>query len=257
MSLCSRQITFKASYLVETVPGKGSSFLFHIENGTAKTITLIEPVPSSAHWYARVGNRWLWRASSGAGGSYVDAVNEKGPVFAYQPENAPAQPKYITVPAHGNYEWTAGELEIPALSYRPSCARATIRASTNIKAVFAYAYLAPPRNARMVCWPAGCARIWCPCPQRVFPGNKFCEEKRTKHDVSRADFSRLVAWNNPQPAVCRWGFYRSVGGTTHYAKTLCTLALTGLFSLAGGAALAQDNAAPQHPGQWGLRCVAG
>jgi protein CpxP len=35
-------------------------------------------------------------------------------------------------------------------------------------------------------------------------------------------------------------------------KTLCTLALTGLLSLAGSAALAQDNAAPQQaPGQWG------
>ncbi|HEX3470106.1 MAG TPA: hypothetical protein VHT28_02880, partial [Silvibacterium sp.] len=35
-------------------------------------------------------------------------------------------------------------------------------------------------------------------------------------------------------------------------KTLCTLALTGLLSLAGSAALAQDNAAPQQaPGQSG------
>ena len=35
-------------------------------------------------------------------------------------------------------------------------------------------------------------------------------------------------------------------------KILCTLALTGLLSLAGSAAFAQDNAAPQQaPGQWG------
>jgi periplasmic protein CpxP/Spy len=35
-------------------------------------------------------------------------------------------------------------------------------------------------------------------------------------------------------------------------KILCTLALTGLLSLAGGVALAQDNAAPpQGEGQWG------
>src|SRR5271154_1673266 len=36
-------------------------------------------------------------------------------------------------------------------------------------------------------------------------------------------------------------------------KTVCTLALTGLLSLAGSAALAQDNVAPpqQGQGQWG------
>ena len=123
VSLCPRQITFKASYLVETVPGKGSSFLFHIENGTAKTITLAEPVPSSAHWYARVGNRWLWRASSGAGGSYVDAINEKGPVFAYQPKNAPRRGEiYIRCCARELMNGLRGEHEIPALSYKPSCA---------------------------------------------------------------------------------------------------------------------------------------
>ncbi|HEX3470105.1 MAG TPA: hypothetical protein VHT28_02875 [Silvibacterium sp.] len=148
MPLCPRQISFKASYLVETVPGGGPSFLFRIENGTAKPIMLAEPVPSSAHWYARVGNRWLWRASSGAGGSYVDAVNEKGPVFAYQPKSPPAQPKYITVPAHGNYEWTAGEHEIPALSYRPSCALCNYPGEHEYEAVFAYAYLAPAQERK-------------------------------------------------------------------------------------------------------------
>jgi hypothetical protein len=148
MPLCPRQIAFTASYLVETMPGKGSSFLFRIENGTAEPIALAEPVPSSAHWYARVGNRWLWRASSGAGGSYVDAVNEKGPVFAYRPKNAPAQPKYITVPAHGNYEWTAGEHEIPALSYRPSCALCNYPGEHEYQAVFAYAYLAPAQERK-------------------------------------------------------------------------------------------------------------
>jgi hypothetical protein len=144
--LCPRQITLKASYLAETVPGKGSSFLFRIENGTAKAITLAEPVPSSAHWYARVGNRWLWRASSGAGGSYVDAINEKGPMFAYQPRQAPEDPKYITVSAHGNYEWTAGEHEIAALSYKPGCALCNYPGERVYKAVFAYAYLPPPQE---------------------------------------------------------------------------------------------------------------
>jgi hypothetical protein len=143
--LCSRQIALTASYLVETERGAGPGFLFRIDNGTAKTITLVEPVPSSAHWYAKVGNRWLWRASSGAGGSYVDAVNEKGPVFAYQPREAPADPKYVTVPAHGHYEWTASEREIPALAYKPGCARCNYPGEHDYMAVFAYAYLPPPQ----------------------------------------------------------------------------------------------------------------
>jgi hypothetical protein len=143
--LCSRQIVFTASYLIETERGAGPGFLFRIENGTAKPITLAEPVPSSAHWYARVGNRWLWRASSGAGGSYVDAINEKGPVFAYQPKLSPADPKYITVPPHGDYQWIRSEREIPALAYNPGCARCNYPGEYDYKAVFAYAYLPPPQ----------------------------------------------------------------------------------------------------------------
>ena len=145
MPLCSREIVFTASYLAETEHGKGPGFLFRIDNGTAKAITLIEPIPSSAHWYARVGARWLWRASSGAGGSYVDAINEKGPVFAYQPKEPPADPKYVTIAAHGHFEWTASEREIPALAYRPGCARCNYPGEYDYKAVFAYAYLPPPQ----------------------------------------------------------------------------------------------------------------
>jgi hypothetical protein len=141
LPLCSRQIVFTASYLVETERGAGPGFLFRIDNETAKPITLVEPVPSSAHWYAKVGNRWLWRASSGAGGSYVDAVNEKGPVFAYQPKDPPTDPRYLTVPAHSHYEWTASEREIPALAYKPGCARCNYPGEHDYKAVFAYAYL--------------------------------------------------------------------------------------------------------------------
>ena len=143
--LCSRQIVFTSSYLVETERGKGPGFLFRIDNEMAKAITLVEPVPSSAHWYAKVGSRWLWRASSGAGGSYVDAINEKGAVFAYQPKDVPADPRYLTVPAHGHYEWTASEREIPALAYRPSCARCNYPGEHDYMAVFAYAYLPPPQ----------------------------------------------------------------------------------------------------------------
>lgn len=144
--LCSRQIVFTANYLAETKPGEGIGFLFRIDNGTAKPIKLEEPVPSSAHWYAHVGNRWLWRASTGMGGSYVDAVNERGPLFAYQPKVAPVNPKYIIVPARGNYEWEQREHENHALSYRPSCAICNYPGEHEYKAVFAYAYLPAPQE---------------------------------------------------------------------------------------------------------------
>ena len=141
--LCSRQIIFRASYLADLQNGDGQGFLFRIENRTARPIKLAEPVPSSSHWYARVGDKWLWRASSGAGGSYVDAINERGPVFAYQPMNAPADPEYITVPPHGKYEWTSGERDNSALAYRPGCERCNYPGEHDYKAVFAYAYLPP------------------------------------------------------------------------------------------------------------------
>jgi hypothetical protein len=141
--LCSRQIVFTASYLAELPNGNGTGYLFRIENHTSKPVRLAEPVPSSAHWYARVGNKWLWRASSGSGGSYVDAINEHGPVFAYQPKTALADPQYITVPARGRYEWTSGERDNPALAYRPGCEHCNYPGEREYKAVFAYAYLPP------------------------------------------------------------------------------------------------------------------
>ena len=144
--LCSRQIVFTASYLAEAKAGEGIGFLFRIENKTEKPLNLAEPVPSSADWYARVGSRWLWRASTGFGGSFVDAVNERGPVFAYQPRTVSANPKYITVPARGNYEWVEREHENPALAYRPGCAMCNYPGEHEYKVVFAYAYLPPAQG---------------------------------------------------------------------------------------------------------------
>lgn len=144
VSLCSHQISFKASYLAPTHKGDTPGYLFRIENHTTKPIKLAEPVPSSAHWYARVGTKWLWRASSGSGGSYVDAINERGPVFAWQPPTEYQDPKYITIPAHGKYEWTSGETNNAALAYRPGCEHCNYPGEHDYKAVFAYAYLPPP-----------------------------------------------------------------------------------------------------------------
>lgn len=141
--LCSRQITFRASYLADLQNGRGPGYLFRIENHTARPIKLAQPVPSSAHWYARVGGKWLWRASSGSGGSYVDAVNERGPVFAFQQKAPSEEPEYITVPARGKYDWVSSEHDNPALAYRPGCEHCNYPGEHDYKAVFAYAYLPP------------------------------------------------------------------------------------------------------------------
>jgi len=142
--LCSNKIVFSASYLADLQTESGPGYLFTIENHTARTIRLAEPVPSSAHWYAHVGNHWLWRASSGYGGSFVDAINQHGPLFAYQPRSSAADPQYITVPAHGKAQWTSGEHDNPALAYQPSCSHCNYPGEHEYKAVFAYAYLPPP-----------------------------------------------------------------------------------------------------------------
>ena len=85
--LC-RGVTLSASYLSALGPGKGPGFQFSLVNNTEHEIRMMEPVPSSAHWYAlskvHDQDRWLWRASNGAGGSLMDATNEHGPLAAYQ-----------------------------------------------------------------------------------------------------------------------------------------------------------------------------
>ncbi len=134
-------ITLTASYLAEAAPGTGPGFLFRIDNGTKKQIRLEQPVPSSAHWYALVGGRWLWRASAGRGGALVDAERERGPMFAYQPPAAPADPEYLTVPAHGFREWSEPMRDHPAIEYRPSCAMCNYPGEKEYRAIFAYAYL--------------------------------------------------------------------------------------------------------------------
>jgi hypothetical protein len=146
VQLCSRQILFTAHYLAETKAGEGTGFLFRIDNNTPAAIKLAEPVPSSTHWYAQAGKRWLWRASSGRGGAYVDAVNERGPLFAYQPKVTAESQKYVTVAARGYIEWEQRVPGNPVLEYRPSCALCNYPGEHEYKAVFAYAYLAPAQE---------------------------------------------------------------------------------------------------------------
>ncbi len=134
-------VTLSANYLAETGANAGPGFAFHIENKTGKEIRLEQPVPSSAHWYARVGLRWLWRASAGRGGALVNALLEKGPMFAYQPAAPPAHAEYLTVAAHGSEDWVVRMRDDPAIAYKPSCAHCNYPGETEYQAVFAYAYL--------------------------------------------------------------------------------------------------------------------
>lgn len=161
---CSRAVQFTANYLAETEPGQGPGFLFEIDNKTAHPITLVAPVPSSAHWYAQVGNLWLWRASAGRGGALVNAINTHGPVFVFRPKPDPRgdskidpqsdpqsnpqsdtknDPKLITIPAHGRHVWTEWMRDDSAIAYQPSCAHCNYPGERNFRAVFGYAWLPP------------------------------------------------------------------------------------------------------------------
>jgi hypothetical protein len=141
-----RGVKLTASYLAEAAPGKGPGFLFRIENRTGKAIRLRKPVPSSAHWYARVGDRWLWRASAGRGGALVNALLPAGPMFAWRPATPSADPQYLTIPAKGAQQWVEAMRDDSAIAYRPSCAHCNYPGESDYQAVFAYAYLPGPEE---------------------------------------------------------------------------------------------------------------
>lgn len=134
-------ITLSASYLLEAAPGEGPGFLFRIDNRTGHAIRLAEPVPSSAHWYARVGNRWLWRASAGRGGALVDALRANGPMFAFRSAAPAENQQFVIVPAHGSRQWSEPMLHNDAIAYRPSCPICNYPGEDEYRAVFAYAWL--------------------------------------------------------------------------------------------------------------------
>ena len=137
---CS-SVTLRASYLAEEKPGSGAGFLLEIRNGENTPIAVVDPVPLSVHWYAASGGRWLWRASSGSGGSLVNALRENGPVFADQrPADAPA-PVTRTIPPHAAYSWTVFSGDSPVLRYRPGCEHCKYPGEEQFRAVLAYAYL--------------------------------------------------------------------------------------------------------------------
>jgi len=133
-------VTLSASYLSAAAAGQAPGFRFTVVNNTALDIRLAEPIPSSSHWYARVGDRWLWRASSGAGGSFLDAGNEHGQLIAFAPQRDRAG--YLILPAHQSKQWVESQVENPVLEYKPGCKLCSFPGEHEYQVVFAYAYRA-------------------------------------------------------------------------------------------------------------------
>jgi hypothetical protein len=133
-------VTLSASYLTAVAADQAPGFRFTLVNDTGRDIRLAEPVPSSSHWYARVGNRWLWRASSGAGGSFLDAGNERGQLIAFAPQREKAAGRFLILPAHQSKQWVESQVENPVLEYKPGCKLCSYPGEHEYQVVFGYAY---------------------------------------------------------------------------------------------------------------------
>ncbi len=134
-------VTLSASYLALAANDQGPGFRFKLVNNTSHPIRLAEPVPSSAHWYARTNGHWLWRASNGAGGSLLDAGNERGRVVVYAPAADEGEKTFLTLAPHASQEWVASQQQNAVLAYQPGCKMCSYPGEREYQVVFAYAYL--------------------------------------------------------------------------------------------------------------------
>ena len=134
-------VTLSASYLA-VARDQDAGFRFTLVNNTGRKIRLVEPVPSSSHWYARAGDRWLWRASSGAGGSLLDAGNEGGRLIAFAPQKEKADAGFLILLPHQSTQWVESQLENPVLAYKPGCKLCSYPGEREYQVIFAYAYRA-------------------------------------------------------------------------------------------------------------------
>ena len=134
-------VQFSASYLSTTYPYKAPAFQFTVKNDTNQEIRFEEPMPSSSHWYALEQGRWLWRASNGAGGSLVDATDERKGLIVYQPSYPRIPGKFFSVKPHQVSQWIESEVENPVLAYNPRCPICSYPGERVYQVVFAYAYL--------------------------------------------------------------------------------------------------------------------
>lgn len=137
---CSN-VLFAASYVPPAAKGEDGAFKFAILNETDQPIMLAHPVPTSAHWYARDGSRWLWRASNGTGGSLVDAMQPSGRLIAYRATKRSDPSNYVVVAPHGYERWVQRADENPVLEFKPSCAHCNHPGDKEYRVIFGYAYL--------------------------------------------------------------------------------------------------------------------
>ena len=141
---CTR-VSFTASYLAQVSPGAGPGFLLVVTNDMDAAIKFAKPFPSSVHWFAQAGSGpWLWRASSGSGGSLVDALRERGPLVAYPVPATTGPREYLAIGPHQHLEWTESMRNNATLRYRPGCQRCKNPGDMRYRAVLAYAYLPGP-----------------------------------------------------------------------------------------------------------------
>ena len=144
-------ITLSASYIAAIPPAGEPGFQFRLSNHTAHAIRLAQPIPSSSHWYARAHDRWMWRASSGAGGSLLNAGNEHGRVVVYPAPGLSQGKEYVTLQANASREWTADQQQNPVLAYKPGCPACLYPGEREYQVVFAYAYLAADQAGLLPC----------------------------------------------------------------------------------------------------------
>jgi hypothetical protein len=155
-------VTLSASYLAEVGPAQNYGFRFTLLNKTNHPIKLAGPLPSSSHWYAKVRDRWMWRASNGAGGSLVNAENERGPVFVYPATREESE--VVTVAPGQSRVWNASPEDNHVLEYKPGCALCSYPGETDYRVIFAYAYL--PGSQKSGLLPCGLRSAPVPMPPK-------------------------------------------------------------------------------------------
>ncbi|HEV2276015.1 MAG TPA: hypothetical protein VGR96_17720, partial [Acidobacteriaceae bacterium] len=138
-----RGVSLSASYLAAIGPSQIPGFEFSLINSTDRMIRLQRPVPTSSHWYALTGGRWLWRASNGAGGSLADATNERSRLVVYRNSQSGGSAGSFVVQPHETRRWLETEIENPVLAYKPGCPLCSYPGERDYRVIFAYAYLPP------------------------------------------------------------------------------------------------------------------
>ncbi|RRA47738.1 hypothetical protein D1Y84_04935 [Acidipila sp. EB88] len=132
-----RDVSLHAAYLAEEKAGEGAGFLLSIRNDRASAIEVADPMPLGVDWYAGNGSSWQWRASSGYGGSLLNALDPKGRMFVYSSATGVS---YRTIAPHAEYSWPVFSKSSPNVLYRPGCQHCGYQGEEQFRAVLSYAF---------------------------------------------------------------------------------------------------------------------